>query len=185
MPLKACDLALRGSARLLRSDKARLTILGDGPERDRLEMLSKQLLIRDRVNFIGWVNHAEVLTRLKRADVLVFPSLRDFGAAVVFEALAKGVVPVVVDQGGPGDIVRDDVGYRINLGNEALMVEEIEVALERLASDREHLVRLRRDGLAYAREELTWERKAGMITEVLFWVTGLGPKPIVVPPKIL
>ena len=43
IPCKACDLALRAAAPLLRSDLARFSILGDGPERNRLEQLAKSL----------------------------------------------------------------------------------------------------------------------------------------------
>ena len=53
--------------------------------------------------------------RMRSADVFVFPSLRDNGGGVVFEALAVGTVPVVVDFGGPGDIVLPDVGYKVPL----------------------------------------------------------------------
>jgi len=110
VPRKACDLALRGAAPLLRSDLARFTVVGDGPERNRLEELARSLGIEKAVSFCGWVSHTEVLSRLRFADVFVFPTLRDNGAGVVFEALASGAVPVVVDFGGPGDIVHPDVG---------------------------------------------------------------------------
>jgi glycosyltransferase involved in cell wall biosynthesis len=185
VPYKACDLALRGAAPLLRAGRAYLTILGDGPERPRFEALADELRIRGAVTFCGMVSHSEVLARFREADVLVFPSLREFGGGVVFEALAKGAVPVVADHGGPGDIVRDDVGYRIRLSNERQMAEEIGVVLEHLAWDRNHLEILRQNGQAYAREELTWERKAQMITEILLWATGAGPKPRKDPPKFL
>ncbi len=102
VPRKACDLGLRAAAALLRSDLALFTILGDGPERNRLEQLARSLGIERAVSFCGWLSHAEVLRRLRSADVLVFPSVRDFGGGVVFEALATGAVPVVVDFGGRG-----------------------------------------------------------------------------------
>ena len=90
IPCKACDLALRAAAPLLRDDFASFSILGDGPERNRLEELARSLGIEKAVSFCGWLKHAEVLSRLRSADVLVFPSVRDFGAGVVFEALASG-----------------------------------------------------------------------------------------------
>ena len=170
---------------MLRSGKAHLTILGDCPERPRFEALADELQIRSGVTFCGMISHADVLARLREADVLVFPSLREFGGGVVFEALAKGAVPVVANHGGPGDIVRDDVGYRIRLSNESQMAEEIGSVLEHLASDRNHLEALRQYGIAYARKELTWERKAQMMTEILLWATGAGPKPTMAPPKLL
>ena len=122
IPCKACDLALRAAAPLLRNDLARFTVLGDGPERNRLEQLAKSLGIEKAVSFCGWVSHAEVLKRLRSADVMVFPSVRDFGAGVVFEALATGAVPVVADFGGPGDIVHPEVGYKVPLTNESEFV---------------------------------------------------------------
>jgi glycosyltransferase involved in cell wall biosynthesis len=135
------------------------------------------------VTFCGWVGHAETLARLKQSDVLLFPSLREFGGGVVFEALAMGAVPVVADYGGPGDIVTDDVGYRIPLTNEHEMAAQIGAVLERLASDRSHLEALQRRGAAYAREQLTWDAKARMITEVLRWAVGTGPRPSLPPPR--
>ena len=185
IPCKACDLALRAAARLLRNDLARFTVLGDGPERSRLEQLVRSLGIEKAVSFCGWVSHAEVLTRLRSADVMVFPSVRDFGAGVVFEALATGAVPVVADFGGPGDIVHPEVGYKVPLTNESEFVSQMEKILASLAQDRELLSRLRQQGMAYAREQLTWDAKAQSTTRVLNWVVGQGPKPDLPPPKVL
>jgi glycosyltransferase involved in cell wall biosynthesis len=89
VPRKACDLALRGAAPILRNDSARFTVVGDGPERTRLEQLTRSLGIEKAVSFCGWLDHAEVLERMRAADVFVFPTLRDNGAGVVFEALAS------------------------------------------------------------------------------------------------
>ena len=174
VPRKACDLALRAAAPLLRSDLARFTVVGDGPERNRLEQLARSLGIEKAVLFCGWLSHAEVLKRLRSADVFVFPSLRDNGAGVVFEALATGAVPVVADFGGPGDIVHPEVGYKVPLTNESDMVAQMEKILTELAHNRDRLEQLRRQGMAYVRECLTWDAKAQAITRVLNWVVRAG-----------
>lgn len=185
VPRKACDLALRAAAPLLRSDRARFTVVGDGPERKNLEQLATSLGIEKVVSFCGWLGHAEVLNRMRSADVFVFPTLRDNGAGVVFEALASGLVPVVVDFGGPGDIVLPEVGYKVPLTNENEMVSDMEKILADLAGNRDLLNRLRRQGLAYARQSLTWNAKAQATTRVLSWVVQRGPKPDLLPPKKL
>ncbi len=185
VPRKGCDMALRAAAPLLRSDLARFTVLGDGPERNSLEQLVRTLGIEKNVVFCGWVGHAEVLKQLRSADALVFPSVRDFGGGVVFEALACGAVPVVADFGGPGDIVYPEVGYKVPLTNESDLVTHLEEALMELAHNRDHLERLRRQGMAYARERLTWDGKAQDTTRVLHWVLRRGPKPDFLPPKAL
>jgi glycosyltransferase involved in cell wall biosynthesis len=185
VPRKACDLALRAAAPLLRRDLARFTVVGEGPERNRLEQLVISLGIEKTVSFCGWLSHKEVLNRLRSADVLVFPSVRDNGAGIVFEALASGAVPVVADFGGPGDIVHPQVGYKVPLTNESDIVAQMETILTELARDRERLERLRQQGMAYVRECLTWDAKAQSTTQVLNWAVRLGPKPDLPPPKQL
>jgi glycosyltransferase involved in cell wall biosynthesis len=185
VPRKACDLALRAAAALIRSGQATLAILGDGPERRRLEDLSQALELGTAVSFLGWVSHAEVLRHLGTADVLVFPSVRDFGGGVVFEALALGAVPLVVDFGGPGDIVQPEVGFKVALTNETEVVAGMEKILAEVAGDRRFLGRLQRQSICYARNHLTWEAKAVRTTAILNWVLGKGSKPHFPPPKIL
>jgi glycosyltransferase involved in cell wall biosynthesis len=185
VPRKACDLALRAAAPLLRSDLAGFTVIGDGPERDRLEQLAGSLGIEKAVFFSGWLSHAEVLRRLRSADVMVFPSVRDNGAGVVFEALAAGAVPVVADFGGPGDIVHPEVGYKVPLTNEIDVVAQMEKILTELAHNRDRLEQLRRRGMAYVQERLTWDAKAQTVTEILRWAARRGPKPDLPPPKLL
>jgi glycosyltransferase involved in cell wall biosynthesis len=183
VPYKACDLALRAAAPFLRNGLAHFTVVGDGPERNRLEQLTKVLGIEGEVSFCGMLSHADAMHRLEAADVLVFPSVREFGGGVVFEALAVGAVPIVADFGGPGDIVRPDVGYKVRLTSERDVVEQIEKVLQELVHDRNLLNRLRRQGMSYARGQLTWEAKAQDTSRVLHWVLGQGPKPELLPTR--
>lgn len=183
IPCKACDLGLRAAAPLLQNGTAHFMVIGDGPERNRLEQLVTALGIGNAVEFFGWLPHAEVIKRMRQADIFVFPSLRDFGGAVVFEALASGAVPLVVDFGGPGDTVHQAVGFKVPITNENDVVENMERILKQLAGDRKLLADLRKKGMAYAREHLTWDAKAQDTTKVLNWVVQRGPKPELVPPQ--
>lgn len=185
VPIKACDLALRAAAPLLRKDLARFTIVGDGPERNRLEQLTQSLGIDKAVLFYGWLSHDEAQQKLREADVLVFPSIRDNSPAVVFEALAAGAVPVVADFGGPGDIVNPKVGFKVPPTNENDVVSQMQKILASLAQDRDLLNRLRQEGMSYARERLSWDAKAQILTEILTWAVRRGPKPDLPPPKTL
>jgi len=185
VPLKACDLGLRAAAPLLRSGLARFTVVGDGPERSRLEQLAGSLGVDEAVVFCGWVSHSEALRQMRAADVLVFPSVRDNGAGVVFEALATGAVPVVADFGGPGDIVNPEVGFKVPLTTESEFVAQMQKILTELAANRHLLEGLRQRGISYARERLTWDAKAQSTTLVLNWAVRRGPKPVLPPPRML
>jgi len=185
IPWKCCDLALRGAAPLLREQLARFTVVGDGPERSRLEQLTRSLEIEDTVSFCGFLNHDEAMQRLRQTDVLVFPSLHDFGGGVVFEALSLGVVPVVADFGGPGDIVHPGVGCKVRLTNESDVVSQIAEILRGLAEDRNRLERLGQQAVSYAKECLSWDAKAQALTSIMLWTLRRDPKPDLPPPKIL
>ena len=182
VPYKACDLALRACAPLLQAGRANLTIVGDGPERPAIEEMIRTLKVADSVTITGWLTHAETLEHMRRGDVLVFPSIREFGGGNVFEALAMGVVPIVVAFGGPGDIVNSRVGYSVPLTTPDDIVQRMAAALAELDSDPALLQRLREEGMRYAREQLTWEGKAETVTRVLTWAVGRGPKPELPPP---
>jgi hypothetical protein len=94
-----------------------------------------------------------------------------------------GAVPVVADFGGPGDIVHEDVGFKVSLTNEDDVVLQIEKALTELARDPDLVNRLRQQGMRYARQRLSWDGKAQMVSDVLCWVAGHGPKPDLPSPK--
>jgi glycosyltransferase involved in cell wall biosynthesis len=127
----------------------------------------------------------EVLKKLQNSDVMVFPSLREIGGGVVFEALSQGTVPVVADFGGPGDLVNPTIGYKVPMSNQDEMVVEIEGVLRKLAKDRSHLEAMRQRGMAYVREQLTYDRRARVLTDILLWSTGRGTKPELHPPARL
>ena len=99
--------------RFCAKDLARFTVSAMARSETALSKLVRSLGIEKVVSFCGWLSHAEALKRLRSADVVVLPAIREGGGGVVFEALACGAVPVVLDYGGPGDIVHPEVGYKV------------------------------------------------------------------------
>ena len=148
IPCKACDLGCarpRAFCEVIWRALLCLAMVQSGPVS---RSPPRALGIEKAVSFCGWVSHAEVRNRLRSADVMVVP-VRDFGAGVVFEALATGAVPVVADFGGPGDIVHSGVGFKVPLTNEDEFVARMERILTELAHDRSRLEQLRQTGMAY------------------------------------
>ncbi|WCB96605.1 Putative teichuronic acid biosynthesis glycosyltransferase TuaC [Baekduia alba] len=92
----------------------RYRLIGDGPERDSLALLARQLDLQDRVEFTGPLPHDEALKRGRDASVFVMPSTDEaFGVAYV-EAMAAGL-PAIGSRGEPGpeDIARLGHGMRL------------------------------------------------------------------------
>ena len=96
---KNVDLAIEALARL-RSEypDLDLTVIGTGPEADALRDLARARGLQDAVTFTGaMAEHDEVLRRVSRARVLVFPSVREGFGMVALEAMAVGTPVVTSD----------------------------------------------------------------------------------------
>jgi glycosyltransferase involved in cell wall biosynthesis len=80
----------------------RYVVIGDGPERPRLEQLARTLGVADRVTFTGQLAPAEALARMRAgASAFVMPSTEEaFGVAYI-EAMAAGI-PAIGCAGEPG-----------------------------------------------------------------------------------
>ena len=85
-----------------------LEVIGDGPEREALENLARELGLSERVRFAGSLPRAEALAALSSASLLVFPSLwyEQFAVAPL-EAMALGVPVLASDVARAGTIVED------------------------------------------------------------------------------
>lgn len=83
-----------------------LLIVGTGPERGRLEQLSRQLGVADRVRLLGAVSHAVMPAIYAAADALVLASSREGWANVLLEAMACGTPVIASNAGGNPEVVR-------------------------------------------------------------------------------
>lgn len=91
----------------------RLRIGGEGPESKRLEALSQELGIADKVAFLGKLGREEVLAEMLAADAFVLPSRIETFGVVVIEALATGLPVVATRSGGPECIITEADGLLV------------------------------------------------------------------------
>ncbi len=182
VPYKGPDMLLEAAAPLLRDGRMVLEMIGDGPMRATLEAQAADLGIADAVTFHGWLDHRAVQDVLCRCHLLPFPSIREFGGGVVLEAMALGVVPMVVDYAGPGELVTPGTGFKLPCEDRAGIVAGFAAALERLARDPSALPAIADAARARVEQSFTWSRKAQQIAQVYEWVLQRSPG---APPDLL
>lgn len=167
VPYKGVDMLLDAVQQLEAKTPGRfqLTILGDGEERTVLERLSHELGIAERVRFVGWVNQRETLKYYGDADIFCFPSVREFGGAVVLEALAAGLPCLVAAYGGPAEYVTPQSGFTLSIESRAHLVAELVQRIEQLANDTALRAKMGTAAVVRARE-FTWECKVARLVEL-------------------
>lgn len=163
VPYKGPHMLLEAAAPLIRDGRLVLDIVGDGPMAGDLRAQAASLQIADKVSFHGNLPHDQVQQVLARANLLTFPSIREFGGGVVLEAMALGVVPMVVDYAGPGELVTEATGYLIPVGPRPQIVAGFRAALEALADDPQALPVKAAAARDTALADFTWDAKAARI----------------------
>src|ERR1700674_1346488 len=117
MPYKRIDLAIEACKRANR----RLVIIGDGPDRARLEKLGD-----DRIEFLGRQPDAIVNYYLSRCRALLFPGEEDFGMAPL-EANAAGRPVIAFRGGGAVETIEENLtGVFFDSPNSRALAEAIE-----------------------------------------------------------
>jgi glycosyltransferase involved in cell wall biosynthesis len=117
----------------LRIPHCALTLIGDGPEREALENLARDLGLSGRVRFAGALPREQALASLSSASLLVLPSLcyETFGLTIL-EAASEGVPAVATNIGGQSSLVQDGItGRLVPPGHPAALA----VALHELLAD--------------------------------------------------
>lgn len=177
VPYKGADMLLEAAAPLVRAGRVRVELIGDGAELPNLRAQVEREGLGAGVEFAGWVKHQHLQERLVRNHVFGFPSIREFGGAVVAEAMALGLVPIVLDYGGPGEIVSPATGFKVPMGTRARIVEGVRGVLERLVEDPSVIRPMGERARERILKHFTWEAKARQVLEVYRWALGERGRP--------
>jgi glycosyltransferase involved in cell wall biosynthesis len=146
---------LRAFAKLPAHLDARLTIVGEGPEREHLQSLIATLGLGGRVELAGY--RSDVCSLLREIDVYVQASLQESFGIAVLEALAARRAVVASNTGGIPEIITDEESGLLVPPDDA---EALTAALTRLASDAALRRRLADGGRARVEAAFTIEETA-------------------------
>jgi len=159
IPLKGFMTLLRAFADV-RSSDARLVILGEGPQRAEMEAEIRRLGLGERVQLPGYVDNPWAYFRAARCFAL--SSVAETFGNVIVEALAHGLPVVATRCGGAEEVLGDDLGQLVQVGDEAALTEALGGALARPGDPSPRVRRARAFSVDVALDQYEW-----LITEII------------------
>ena len=110
--------------------KVSLKIMGDGSDKDTLEKLSRDLGIKDKIEFLGRIPKDETAPYYREASVFVLPSLNEGMSNAMLEALATGLPILATDTGGSRELVENgENGFIVKMKDAGDIAKKIEALI--------------------------------------------------------
>lgn len=157
---KGLTFLLDALALIPKEKKFRQILVGDGPERKKLEEKAAENGLADKVDFVGQVPYQVMQEFYKTADVFVFPSLRETTGTVLFEAMSNGIPIISFNQNGARLLVDESCGIRVSIDQSLSQIQkEFAEAIEELIDFPEKRVELGKNAHDKIVSQYTWERK--------------------------
>lgn len=163
IPRKGFDTLIEAFAQLdqTKFDDVELWIVGDGPERERLEEIAEQNLVQDSVKFLGTVQDEKLQSLYVGAEIFALTpremvgDMEGFGI-VYLEAAAHGVPAVGTLTGGvPEAVIHDKTGLLVPPNNPKAAA----IALMQLLANSDLRRKLGKQAQLRIQEEFTWEKR--------------------------
>lgn len=173
IPLKYYNHTIRALARI-KSNYPDLTfiIVGEGPERPRLEALCQELGIAECVQFAGQLPNPDTLAEMAKAEIFVMPSSPEGFGIVYLEAMASGCITIGTRGEGIADVItHGENGYLVEPKSVDSIVETVTYCFEHRQESTQAATKGRQDAL-----QLTWEKNAETYVELFRKLTREADK---------
>ncbi|MFH1460567.1 MAG: glycosyltransferase family 4 protein [Candidatus Omnitrophota bacterium] len=108
-----------------------LLIAGDGPLKEKLLVLARQLKISDKIKFLGTIVHEEIYKFYNAADIFCLPSLWEGCPCTIIEAMACGTPVVATKVGGIPDMINKETGVLVEPKNPVALAVALTEALNK------------------------------------------------------
>ncbi len=112
-------------------ENVKFLILGEGEEKEKLKNLVRELKVENRVEFLGFIDHSEMMKYFEKADIFIRLSLSEGLGNSFLEAMAAGLPVIATPVGGIPDFLRDgETGLFCEVRNPKSIAEKVKLLLE-------------------------------------------------------
>jgi len=167
VPYKGCLFVIEAIKNLIRDGRQNieLIIIGSGPEENYYKKIVADYGLNEYITFLGWQPENVIQEYYRNFDILTFPSIREFGGAVVIEAMSNGCTPLIIERGGPFEVTTEKTAIYIKIGKKDEIILSIIKELKELMQDKSKLIDLSINGVKASKKYL-WNRKIKRTIEI-------------------
>lgn len=150
---KGIDLLLEAWAKIVRfHPKARLWIIGNGPEEQNLKQQAQSLGVANKVRFWGFIDNKKVGKYYAEAGIFTSPTRAEPFGQTLLEAMAAGLPIVASATGGINDIVTKEVGIKFPVNN----VNRLAAALDKLLREPNTVKNMSKEATTRVKKVYDW-----------------------------
>jgi len=171
VPLKGFDLSILAFAKFYHTlsesekTKAKLIIVGSGPEKGLLKQMCKDNSVENNVEFIKWIDRVDLLEIYKKSTAFLFPSHEGAGM-VVAEALSFGLPVICLDNCGPGEFISEKSGIAVKMGDYSSTVNSLSDAILKIYSNKELALKMSEEARIHFEENFKWDRRGDQLKDI-------------------
>ncbi len=157
--LKNIDKVILAVSKLVEKYEICYTVIGRGPEKEKLVKLADQLHLGQKVEFIDYIDHTKIADETYKYDIFIMPSYIETFGRVYFEAMAMGIPIICAKNSGIfGYFKENEEGISVNHNN----IDEIADMIEFLIVNTEKRLLIGKNGQKLV-ESYTWEKIAAIL----------------------
>lgn len=144
----------------------RLDVVGAGDLLETCKAEVERLGITDKVTFHGRLSREEVFEWYRRSHVFLFPSFREPSGNVVFEAMSQGLPVITSSVGGPGYVVDESCGFRVEPADPEGYSLQLAGAISELATAPGQVTRLAHGAISRMKDLALWPAKINRLVDL-------------------
>lgn len=150
--LKNIDIVIKAISKLIEKYDLHYTVIGQGPEKNRLIQLCESLEIKEYITFIDRIPHNEIADIMYQHDIFIMPSYFETFGRVYFEAMSMAIPIICAKNSGISGLFKEKIeGVSVDHKN----LDEVTQALEYLISDPTRRLEIGLNGKKLV-EKYTW-----------------------------
>ncbi|RLL35848.1 glycosyltransferase [Acinetobacter cumulans] len=161
---KALSIALHALAKLDPNKKWQFHIIGEGPLKDEMITLAKELNIYQNCIFHGWIPRHENLEIMKKSHLMLITSLRDLTSTVTIEAMGCGLPIICFDHCGFSGVVNNSSGIKVPIDSYHVSINNFTSAISKMFNE-DYRYNLS-EGAVLNSKKYTWKNKVSVLNEI-------------------